>query len=76
MSKKTAGRGYFVRGRYWPAHIDPLFGSIGEGAWAWAGDKPEGGEASSFNFNQGGPAAYSALDTHYTTRAFAVRKWR
>jgi hypothetical protein len=74
--KKSAGRGYFEREKYWPAHIDPVFEAIGDGSWAWACDEPEREKAMSFNFNQGCPVRYSAMDTHYTTRAFAVRKQR
>jgi hypothetical protein len=70
-----AGTGYYTEGRYFPAHIDPVFNAIGGGAWVWANEKL-GDEARSFNLNQGKAVTYSAMNTFYSTRAFAVRNLR
>ena len=72
----TAGTGYYTRGQYWPAHMDAIFNGIGGGSWVWS-DQPTGdGNARSFNMNQGKAVEYSAMDTTFATRAFAVRRSR
>jgi hypothetical protein len=70
-----AGTGFYIGGKYFPAHIDPVFAAIGGGSWVWANEKV-GDEARSFNLNQGKAVTYSAMDTSYSTRAFAVRSLR
>ncbi|MGA9996083.1 MAG: DUF1566 domain-containing protein [Pyrinomonadaceae bacterium] len=70
-----AGTGYYTSGKYFPAHIDPVFDAIGGGSWVWANEKI-GDEALSFNLNQGKTVTYSAMNTFYSTRAFAVRNVR
>ncbi len=67
-----AGTGYYTDGKYFPAHIDPVFDAIGGGAWVWSNEKV-GDDARSFNLNQGKAVTYSAMNTFYSTRAFAVR---
>jgi hypothetical protein len=69
-----AGTGYFTSGRYWPAHIEPVFSAIGQGSWVWAKGEPTGGNAPAFNFNQGLPVSVSASHFHGTIRAFAVAR--
>jgi uncharacterized protein DUF1566 len=73
---KRAGTGYYKEGRYFPAHIDPVFNAIGSGSWVWSGEKVGIGDARSFNLNQGKGVVYSATNTLYSTRAFAVRSFR
>jgi clan AA aspartic protease (TIGR02281 family) len=68
----VAGTGYFTSGRYWPAHIEPVFSAIGQGSWVWAQGEPTGGNAPAFNFNQGLAVSVSASHFHGTIRAFAV----
>jgi len=70
----TAGTGFYKEGRYFPAHIDPVFNAIGGGSWVWASERTATGDAQSFNLNQGKAVSYSAMNTTYSTRAFAVRK--
>jgi hypothetical protein len=70
----TAGTGFYKEGRYFPAHIDPVFNAIGGGSWVWASERSATGDAQSFNLNQGKAVSYSATNTTYSTRAFAVRK--
>jgi serine/threonine-protein kinase len=69
----TAGTGYFTAGRYWPAHLSPVFAGIGGGSWVWSKEMQQGGNAHSFNFNQGAAVTYSQETTAFSTRAFAVR---
>jgi serine/threonine-protein kinase len=70
-----AGIGYYTGGKYFPAHIDPAFNAIGGGSWVWA-DETTGNDARSFNLNQGKAVIYPAMNTLYSTRAFAVRNTR
>jgi serine/threonine-protein kinase len=72
----TAGTGYFTNGRYFPARIDPVFNAIGGGSWVWSNENAGGDNARAFNLNQGKAVAYSAMNTDYSTRAFAVRNVR
>ncbi len=69
-----AGTGYFTSGRYWPAHIEPVFSAIGQGSWVWAQGEPTGANAPAFNFNQGLPVTVSASHFHGTIREFAVAR--
>jgi hypothetical protein len=69
---KTAGKGYYTNGKYFPAHIDQVFSGIGGGSWVWT-DRSFGSEAQSYNLNQGKTVTYAANNTVYSTRAFAVR---
>jgi hypothetical protein len=71
---KTAGTGYYTRGRYWPAHIDPMFSQIGAGSWVWAAGSPDNQGAPAFNFNQGLAVQLSPTGGEYTVRVFAVRR--
>lgn len=68
----TAGTGYFTGGRYFPAHIHPVFKAIGGGSWVWS-DVQNNSNARSFNLNQGKAVEYPATNTTYSTRAFAVK---
>lgn len=71
-----AGTGYYTRGQYWPAHMDAVFNGIGGGSWIWSDQQTGAGNARSFNMNQGKAVEYSALNTTFATRAFAVRRSR
>jgi hypothetical protein len=71
-----AGTGYYNGGRYFPAHIDPVFDSIGGGSWVWSDQQVGGNNARSFNLNQGKAVEYSTTNTTFSTRAFAVRTVR
>jgi len=73
---QRAGTGYYTEGRYFPAHVDPVFNAIGSGSWVWSGQRVGVGDARSFNLNQGKGVVYSATNTLYSTRAFAVRSFR
>lgn len=73
---QRAGTGYYQEGRYFPAHVDPVFNAIGSGSWVWSGERVGVGDARSFNLNQGKGVVYSATNTLYSTRAFAVRSFR
>ncbi|GFK92932.1 hypothetical protein NNJEOMEG_00760 [Fundidesulfovibrio magnetotacticus] len=75
-SGKTAGTGFFLNGKRWPARMDPVFSGIGEGSWVWSGEEASGSAARSVNFNQGKEVRYDKFNTQYTTRAFAVRRAR
>jgi Caspase domain len=70
----VAGTGYFTSGRYWPAHIEPIFSAIGQGSWVWAQGEQVGGNAPAFNFNQGVPVRVSVDNFYGTIRAFAVAR--
>jgi predicted aspartyl protease len=70
---RTAGTGYYTRGRYWPAHIDPIFSQIGAGSWVWATGSSDAKSAPAFNFNQGVAVRLAPTIEEYTVRAFAVR---
>ena len=70
----SAGTGYFTRGEYWPAHIDPAFSAIGGGSWVWADGVIENSTAPAVNFNQGIGVRLSTSNTRYTVRAFAVKR--
>jgi hypothetical protein len=69
----TAGTGYYTRGRYWPAHIDPIFSDIGKGSWVWARGNPDAEGAPAFNFNQGIGVRISPTNGEFTVRVFAVK---
>ena len=73
-ARSTAGTGYFTRGRHWPEHLNPVFSSIGAGAWVWAGEPAtrSGIGYPAFNFNQGVNVVLEP-GRDYTVRAFAVR---
>ena len=64
----TAGKGWFERGQYWPAHIDPIFDGIGDGSWVWASSP-----GTAFNFNQGIEVKIPSEGFYGTVRVFAVR---
>jgi hypothetical protein len=68
----VAGTGYFTSGRYWPAHIEPIFSAIGQGSWVWAAGDLAGANAPAFNFNQGVAVRVPASHFYGTIRAFAV----
>ena len=70
----VAGTGYFTSGRYWPAHIEPVFSAIGQGSWVWAQGELVGGNAPAFNFNQGVEVWVSPSHFYGTIRAFAVAR--
>jgi hypothetical protein len=70
-----AGTGYYTRGQYWPAHMDAVFNGIGGGSWIWSDQQDNDGNARSFNMNQGKTVEYSAMNTTFSTRAFAVRRF-
>jgi hypothetical protein len=72
-SRFTAGTGFYKGGRNWPAHIHPVFASIGSGSWAWSREARDSRTARAFNCNQGVAAEYEKDNKSYTTRAFAVR---
>ena len=69
----TAGTGYYTRGAYWPAHIDPVFSGIGKGSWVWARGAPDAEGAPAFNFNQGIGVRILPTNGEFTVRAFGVR---
>jgi hypothetical protein len=69
----TAGTGFYINGRYWPAHIDPIFSAIGRGSWVWADGSVDNSTAPAVNFNQGIGVRLSTTETRYTVRAFAVK---
>ena len=71
-----AGTGFYLDGKYFPAHIDPVFNAIGGGSWVWSNEKVGEDSARSFNLNQGIAVVYTAMNTYYSTRAFAVRNIR
>ncbi len=70
----VAGTGYFTSGRYWPAHIEPVFSGIGRGSWVWVQGSTFGGNAPAFNFNQGLAVQVSANHFYGTVRVFAVAR--
>lgn len=72
---KTAGKGTFIGGKYWPARIDPAFDAIGHGSWVWISDKSRLGRTIAFNLNQWTVTTVQRSSEDYTTRAFAVRKF-
>jgi TPR repeat protein len=69
----VAGIGYFAGGRYWPAHINPVFSGIGRGSWVWACGSNDGYNAPAFNFNQDVKVEIPSTDFYGTVRVFAVR---
>jgi hypothetical protein len=69
----SAGTGFYTNGRYWPAHIDPIFSGIGGGSWVWADGDVENATALAINFNQGIGVRLSTPVTRYPVRAFAVK---
>ena len=69
----SAGVGFLLDGVHYPAHLDPVFSSIGSGSWAWSNESSAPETARSFNFNQGMAVEYEKNNATYTTRAFAVR---
>jgi YARHG domain/Protein of unknown function (DUF1566) len=69
----TAGTGFYTGGRYFPAHINPIFSAIGGGSWVWSNERVGDYNARSFNLNQGKEVEYAAANTDYSTRVFAVR---
>jgi serine/threonine-protein kinase len=73
--QSKAGVGYYTGGEHFPAHINSVFNAIGGGSWVWA-DERVGDDARSLNLNQGKAVMYSALNTVYSTRAFAVRNFK
>ncbi len=70
----VAGTGYFASGRHWPAHLEPIFSSIGQGSWVWAYGELIGGNAPAFNLNQGVSVRVPASHFYGTIRAFAVAR--
>jgi len=71
---KTAGTGFFVGSKHWPAHIDPIFSGIGNGSWAWSTEEINGSTAKSYNLNQGTETRTEKQNKKMTIHAFAVRK--
>jgi hypothetical protein len=69
----SAGTGFYHAGSHWPAHIDPIFDEIGNGAWIWVEGPSDGNTASAINLNQGIGVRLNPLGRGYTVRAFAVR---
>ena len=69
----VAGIGYFAGGRYWPAHINPVFSGIGRGSWVWAQGSHGGSNAVAFNFNQDVEVEIPSTNFYGTVRVFAVR---
>jgi len=72
MADSTAGTGYFVAGRHWPAHLAPAFAAIGGGSWVWSDQASDDDRAVSYNFNQGVAVTYEKSARAFPTRAFAV----
>lgn len=70
---KTAGVGPLIGTKRWPAHLDPIFSHIGEGAWVWL--KTSRQQGVTMNLNR-----MTTVSKHpqgnYTTRVFAVRDKR
>jgi hypothetical protein len=58
-----AGTGFYLNGKYYPAHIDSVFSAIGRGSWVWANERIGTTNARSFNLSQGIAVEYSAMDT-------------
>jgi len=70
----VAGIGYFTGGRFWPAHIDPVFSGIGSGSWVWARGPHNGDKAPALNFNQNVKVEIPSRNFYGTVRVFAVRR--
>ena len=70
----SAGKGYFTGGRRWPAHLDPIFSSIGDGSWVWARGANLANNAPAFNFNEGLDALVSKESFYGTVRVFATSR--
>jgi hypothetical protein len=70
--RSKAGTGWYERGEYWPAHLDPIFSGIGKGSWVWASGSSNDHGFPAFNFNQGISVRIKPSDP-YAVRAFAVR---
>ena len=70
----TAGIGYFTRGKRWPAHIDPIFSAIGEGAWLWTKRDAPPGSAFAMNLNQDVEVTLPNKGFDGTVRVFAVSR--
>lgn len=70
---KIAGTGYFIRGKYFPAKIHPVFNGIGGGSWVWSAEVVNSKRAKSLNLNQGKTVIYEQSNINYSTRAFAVK---
>ena len=73
---KTAGTGYCINGKCFPAHIDPIFSDIGGGSWIWIKGQASSGMSSSYNLNQAVPVPIPSDGTKYPARMFAVREAR
>jgi hypothetical protein len=71
-----AATGYYTSGQHQPAHMDAVFHRLGGGSWIWSDQQTSDGNAHSFNMNQGKAVEYSAVDTVFSTGAFAVRRVR
>ncbi|WP_157679497.1 Lcl C-terminal domain-containing protein [Methylovulum psychrotolerans] len=69
----SAGTGFYINGKYWPAHIHPVFDAIGQGSWVWSNQSMPEFKAKSVNLNQGLAVTYNQSGEKYTTRVFAVR---
>jgi hypothetical protein len=69
----SAGQGYYIGGKYWPARLSAVFSKIGGGSWVWSDKELGDGKATAFNFNQGVAVNYEKENQEYSTRAFAVR---
>jgi hypothetical protein len=68
----TAGTGWYERGKYWPAHLDPIFSQIGKGSWVWASGSPNDHGFPAFNFNQGIAVRIEPSDP-FAARVFAIK---
>ena len=73
-ARSTAGTGYVLAGKHWPAHMNPAFSGIGSGSWVWSGEEINANVAKSYNFNQGSETRTNKDNTTMTIRVFAVRK--
>jgi hypothetical protein len=71
---EVAGTGYFTRGQYWPAHINPVFSGIGRGSWVWAKGSTLGDKAFAFNYNQDVRVEISSTGYGGGVRTFAVHQ--
>lgn len=67
----AAGTGFYTAGKYWPAHIDPIFAKIGNDSWVWTVGAIESLGAPTINFYLG-TGARIKLGSNATVRAFAI----
>ena len=72
---KKAGIGFYLKGSYYPAKIDPAFNAIGSGAWFWVNDiHSDPNKAYAINLHKGIKVEIDLYDTNIPVHVLLIKK--